>query len=275
VSLAAIVVCVSLLGGVRTVPAHDDEGTPAAATPTGAVVRPDLSSRGVVESLPPPPAVVEISRVHLAPGASWEIVAPGPALYGVEDGALGIRVDGPAMLMRAARDGAPVTEEPATPGVDFTLRPGDQVLALAETPHFVVNDGQLPTSFLSVMVYPLGSAIPSWLPEAERPSGVDVQPLASDTTAAANGAPQGPVEISLMQVTLAPGEELTLAPADFSFLVVEEGTLVVTSDHGQGKSYVASEVVQLDPGTSSIARNGGDSAATLVTVGIAPFEHMH
>jgi quercetin dioxygenase-like cupin family protein len=275
VSLAAIVVCVSLLCGVPKVPAHEEEGTPAAATPTGAEVRPDLSSRAVVESLPSPPAIVELSRMHLAPGAFWEIVAPGPVLYAVESGALGVRVDGPAVLMRAARDGAPATEEPATPGIDYTLRPGDQVLALAETPQIVVNDGQEPTAFLSVVVYPQASAIPSWLPEAERPSGVDVQPLASAVTSATDGAPLGPVEIALVQVTLAPGEELTLPPADFSFLAVEAGTLVVSSDQGQGKSYVASEVVQLDPGTISIARNGSESPATLVTVGLAPSEHTH
>jgi mannose-6-phosphate isomerase-like protein (cupin superfamily) len=224
----------------------------------------------VIEELPAPSSIVELSRGQVRTGASWDVVAPGPALYGVEAGALGIRVDGPAILTRAATDTMPGGQEAAAPGVDFTLRPGDQMMVLAGTPHLLRNDGEDPAVFLSVVVFPAASAIPSWLPAGEQPPGVDVQPLAADVVTAITPPSSATIEVVAARTTVAPGMDVSMSPASFELLVVESGTLVLTSDYDQdhASTYGAGEVIRLQPGTEVRARNESTTPLVLVSVRI-------
>src|SRR5688572_17383933 len=105
--------------------------------------------RATVDSLPDLPAVVDLTRIVLAPGAGVELTVPGPSIYAVESGAFGLRLEGPAQLIRAETD-APTTAEAARPGVDYVLRPGDQAAVPANINQLLLNDSQAPAEVLSV-----------------------------------------------------------------------------------------------------------------------------
>jgi hypothetical protein len=243
-----------------------DMGAPAAADATDAE-NPNMLVRGVVDGLSASETFVELSRGHLATGSTWDLVVPGPVLYGVEAGALGIRVEGPAMLTRAGSDGAP---EEATSGVDYTLRAGDQMLVLPSTKHVLGNDGGTPAAFISLALFPASSAVPSWLPDAEGPPGVELQPLATDVITTEVASQSGPVEIAFAKTTLGPSDEISLDPGGFGLLVVDAGTLVLGSDDagGERRTYAAGEVARLDAALNTTARNGGADPLVVLSVEI-------
>lgn len=250
-------------------PAMDSAASPAAdeAEPLA-----EWTIEAAVDNLPAPPAIVELNWVQVAPEATWEVIAPGPALYGVTDGALGIRVMGPALITRSGPDGSPQPAEPAVEGIDYTLRPGDSMLVPSGTQHLVRNDGSELAVALSTVIYPSSAAIPSWLGDGQGPAGVTLQPIASDLADTGTSWPTASAGLRVERMALDPGETHqlpTVSQADgYGLIVVEEGTVTVAPDGGADgvQTHSAGTAARLEPETTLVARNDGTARATAVLV---------
>jgi hypothetical protein len=152
-SVAALVLLVVLFGG-RARGQTDDDATPVAGTPApgspgvGFDVRP--LAFAPLDTVPFPPAVLGLLRATLAPGAHQDAGAdPGATLTYVESGALSIRLEGPATVLRAAAGGAP---EEVGAGADVTLGAGDAILVPRGTRNAARNDGAEPAVLLVVLL---------------------------------------------------------------------------------------------------------------------------
>lgn len=251
--------------------------------------------RQTVDVLPETPAAVELARMTLAPGAGREMVVPGPELYAVESGSLGLRVDGPAFLTRAATNGDASAPEEMEPGVDYVLQPGDQAMVLIRVAHQLLNDGQEPVTFLNVVIYEQAASLPSWLPDAVLPEGVAITPIAADVITDDGIFPDGSAEVAVERVTLTPGDDLPAALADgLALIVVEDGVLSVTFAQGASSTPVATpeatptsaatptpanqlsgdrragELVRVTPDTEFSARNDSDAPLSVMALVIRP-----
>jgi quercetin dioxygenase-like cupin family protein len=254
-----------------------------------------------VDALPEAPAAIELARMTLAPGAGREMVVPGPELYAVESGSLGVRVDGPAFLTRAATGGEPSAPEEMEPGVDYVLQPGDQAMVLTRVAHQLINDGQEPVTFLNVVIYEQDAALPSWLPEAVLPEGVGITPIAADVIIDEGVLPKGRADVAVERVTIAVGDDLPAEITDgLALIVVEDGVLSVTYEQGATSTpiatpdatpaatpasaatptsagplsgdRVAGEVVRVSPGMGFSAGNGGDAPLSVIALVISASE---
>lgn len=265
--LVALALLVPLSGSARF-PALGQATPSGDATPIAAdEVAIATLLRAVTSDLPTEP-VVELSRLTVEPGARWELVVPGPVLYLVESGALGLSVDGAARIVRAST-GTP-TDESTEAGIDYTIRQGDQAVIPAATSYTLVNDGERPVQALATVTFASSTAVPSWLPAGDLPPGVALQPIAADVfddPALAGGR----VEIVVARATLAPGAAL---PADWatrrSLLVVESGRVGLTTGGAPESTLEAGNVARNEGGPASAVRNAGDSPLVLLIVSLTP-----
>ncbi|MBA2277738.1 MAG: hypothetical protein H0W06_08230 [Chloroflexia bacterium] len=209
----------------------------------------------------------------LAPGAGREMLVPGPELYAVESGTLGIRVDGPAFLTRAPTNDEAARREEMEPGVDYVLRPGDQALVLVRVGHHLVNDGLDPVKFLNVVIFTSSSVVPSWLPDAELPSGFAETPLATEIVGELGVLPVGAAEIVVQRATVAPDKNVPQAMTEgFALIVVEEGELSVSTSDEAPTTHLRGEVVRATPENPVKAWNAAEGSLKITSLIISPAE---
>ena len=164
VSLGSVVVLIGLmvLIGSRT-PVTAQDATPDAAeagVPEG--ISFELTSFGAVDTLPPSPAMVDLYRVTVEPGASASFSETDPSLglHVVESGTLTIgRFSAEVVVTRAASMATPGAhaQEVVPVGTDATLGPGDTFVF----PPFVAgewrNDSAEPVVLTVVLIAPAGA----------------------------------------------------------------------------------------------------------------------
>jgi len=264
-----------------------------------------LLAETAVATLPPPPSVVALARLTLAPGAEFsDVSVAGPELIAVESGTLTVTVagedeDAEEIAESVRRGSTPVPEASATPLDEFTfaLAPGDSMSIPGDNGHTMRNLKDAPTVFLTAAVtaQPATGIESAWPPGSTNPmpDGLTIEPLdvgydnATSTTV--------PARITLNRVTGVTGDFIPRSQASGpELLVVEEGALEVQVESGQVlKSDAASgqtEVVQTDesaatptvlnvattgsvliqPGTISTVRAAGSGPVSLLTLTVLP-----
>ncbi len=169
VSLVSAVVLIGLmiLGGSRTPVSAQDASPETSETGVVEGISFELTSFGSVDTLPPSPAMVDLYRVTIEPGASaffpetGQSTGPqaGLGLHVVESGTLTIgRFTADVVVTRAASIGTPgaQAQEIVPIGTDAALGPGDTFVF----PPFVAgewrNDSSEPVVFTVVLIYPAG-----------------------------------------------------------------------------------------------------------------------
>jgi hypothetical protein len=261
-----------------------------------------------VAALPPPPSIVALVRITLAPAVELtDLSVAGPELIAVESGALTVSMPGEEeeaeeVMERLRRGGTPIAEEEATPVVVegrfvFLLMPGDSLYVPGDTPHTIWNAAQLPAIFLAAAVTPQPATdVPlTWPPGSsdELLSGAEIEPL--DVGYTAGTSTIAPAQIKLVRLTGVTGEIMPRHQAGGPELyVVEDGTLDVdvvggavdVRDPSADKSEtvqvdesaatpttvqrLAGGVVLLQPGTIAIVRSGATGPLTVLVLTILP-----
>ncbi|MGH2615907.1 MAG: hypothetical protein ACRDJC_11750 [Thermomicrobiales bacterium] len=254
--------------------------------------------QAVAEELPAAPAQVGLYRITIDPGASDEFEpAPGVELVLLEAGALVLRFEGTATVIRAGATGTPVAQGEVTLGAgDAFLNPGDIGFA-------VRNDGAESAQVLGVGVFPAGEdeapaeGTPAADAEMDMAEGITYQPLAYGV---ATELPAQPAVLGLVRLTLDPGasappEEPHPGP---ELVVVESGSGAVTFTSGEayvfrglgmatpgaepagelaaiGKeiTFEAGDAFFAQTGSVEEARNLGDEPAVVLVGFLAPTGH--
>jgi hypothetical protein len=163
VSLVSAVVLIGLmiLGGSRTPVSAQDASPETSETGVVEGISFELTSFGSVDTLPPSPAMVDLYRVTIEPGASafFPETDPGLGLHVVESGTLTIgRFTAEVVVTRAASIGTPgaQAQEIVPIGTDAALGPGDTFVF----PPFVAgewrNDSSEPVVLTVILIYPAG-----------------------------------------------------------------------------------------------------------------------
>ena len=198
--LAGIGLSAAGLSAVAPRPVAAQEGTPGAEPFALTVLA--TAPLGDLPTLPPAPALAVLYRITYAAGAGYAAPAlPGPLLGSVEEGALTARPDGPLTVTSAAElaDPAPLAVQ-ATPGADYGLAAGDQVVTPGGTAVTYANAGAGPSAVLVGGVFPADTPLPTAFPP-----GVSVRPLAVGVVTA---YPPDAAGIGFLRVTLGPGAVL-------------------------------------------------------------------
>ena len=205
--------------------------------------------------LPATPAVVEVARVTLPPGARLSgLVGPGPELLLLEAGALTARL--------AARVQPGSTPDGTTDEGQVSLRPGDLLVVPTGAPFAIENHGRVPAVVLEVALRPTAERSPEnegvdapALGLAALNPGVAVQRLAHGFTA---DLPAGPATVVATRLTLAPGAGIASHAVDGAeLLAVEAGTLGIAVSAGDGKLTRATGADRLIPPTTPASGDGG------------------
>jgi hypothetical protein len=143
IMLAAIPVTASL----SQVAAQD--ATPEGMNGTEGVSFVPLAFAGV-ESLPPAPAGIVLSRYRIEPGAAQRTDAADPslALIYMESGTGTIRLEAPVVVMR----GASGAQEEISANTDFALEPGDSFTWPPHVAGEARNEGDEPVTAIVVVI---------------------------------------------------------------------------------------------------------------------------
>jgi quercetin dioxygenase-like cupin family protein len=158
---------VVVLLGVLTLQAQSaaiaQEATPPAEELEGVTFEP--LGFGTAEELPAAPAVLQLFRVTLDPGASIpaEEGSPNIVLLYVESGSLTIQIESPLQVTRAAtieafatpgavEEGADLGPEEVAAGTEVTLEAGDSVVLQFLGAGELRNDGDEPVVGLGALV---------------------------------------------------------------------------------------------------------------------------
>jgi len=224
---------------------------------------------------PPAGAFVRLGRLTFAPGASQpRSAALGPLLVVVERGGLTAKVEGEAVLTRAATVDTGATAEPgAPPAADVPLGAGDALVLSGGARYALRNPGREPAVVLVLALLPWSAGAPEggaflW-PEAELPD-VGAQRLIEDV---ATDLPTGPAALVLGRVTLAPRAELAATGGTGSWLaVVEAGALEIGTSAGPGTTLAAGQATVVQTMPVPTFRNAGDRPLILLLVAVTPTE---
>lgn len=217
----------------------------------------------LVSALPLPPLLIGVGEWTLQPGASIEFTVPGPELYAIESGLVSAGVEGAAAVALPDTTAAVV----ATPGVDYTLRPGDELHVEPGVRHILRNDGEQPAGLVNVVLFPASASVPASLGQVEYPAGVQFEALATESVDAPSLLPTGSATITLERLRAEPGENVTITPAGFQLVILEIGALKV---NGQNQREVsAGSTTRVDQTEPPAIANEGDQPAVLLLLSIS------
>ncbi|MDQ3541451.1 MAG: hypothetical protein M3440_12265, partial [Chloroflexota bacterium] len=269
----AVFLCGMLVVGASRDAMGHDEGTPGSASDgsEGATNQtPQLDAE--IGALPPAPAFIELSRITLEPGAVVELIVPGPEVYVVESGALGIRVSGEATVSRRVANDGTRSPEIAAPGVDNTLRAGDQIVVAGETQHTLMNDGLELTRVLSLVIFPAAFAVPERLRDAQSPPGTRIDTILSEVIDKPSPLLSGAVRMTVQGLELSSDETFALPDdAGFTMVMLTMGLATIVSGDEE-ISVGAGQAVQLDSGQASVIHNEGEDSLIATILMIVPVE---
>jgi mannose-6-phosphate isomerase-like protein (cupin superfamily) len=231
---------------------------------------------GVLDALPPAPALVGLARVTYDPGAAEEIgIGPYGDLVSVESGALTIGTDGIATVTRSGN-----RSEQTGAGTDFVVGKGESAVVPGGFAVEIRNAGQTPAVVLVGFVGVV-EGDPSGRPAD--PAGVVQQLLGLGITTA---APSAPGLLSLDHVALAANAALPIAgdAPSLTLVAMESGVAAVRCDapltviHASGPpARVATGTeVTIDAGDSVLLpqhacgelRNPGPEPAQMLTLAV-------
>lgn len=218
------------------------------------------------DTFPADPLSAEIERWVLQPGVetpmgTYESSGEGPSAYLVEAGTLTVLSDGPLAVTRAGT-ATPVTErEP----VEIELQTGDRGFAPSGVTSLWRNDGAIPVRVLEAKFIrgdrfsPAAAGVLSY-------TVVNESPMAR---------PDHPIVMTVFQITLQPGADLTAdAIPGLEMLKVEGGRLVAVDVDEAGRSLppvvlgqATRALLSFPPGR--VFRSGNDQPVTILLVTFA------
>jgi hypothetical protein len=259
----------------------------APATPAVPGISEQLLAETTLASLPPPPAIVALSRLTLAPnGAMADISVAGSELISVESGSLEVSMPGDEdeaaeIESRVRRGGTPIAGGLATPSEGifrFTLVSGDSIFVPGDTTHTIRNASSEEATLLAAAVtpQPASNEKSTWPPGApdSLPEGVRVDQLDVGYAAAVSQSP--PARMTLQRITgnsidimarhQAGGPELFVVEQGELEIDIESGTVVSKSSLADRPVTTQSDETAAAPAT---VRAGTGGAALIQTGTIA------
>jgi quercetin dioxygenase-like cupin family protein len=141
------------------------EGTPPAAEevvlPEG--VTSEILAIAATEAIPLPPALMELIRFTVEPGAEIRLPeqSPSTALVLVESGTLTARVGAPVMVTRSSVGGQ---QEMIDAGSEYTAGVGDFFIGPAHTAVEARNEGSEPLVLLMAVIEPVAETVGAGTP---------------------------------------------------------------------------------------------------------------
>jgi hypothetical protein len=202
---------------------------------------------GVLDPLPPAPALVGLARVTYDPGATEEIgIGPYGDLVYVESGALTIRTDGVATVSRSGNK----TEQLGA-GTDFVVGQGEAAVVPGGFPVAIRNAGQTTAVLLDDFVG-IVDGDPSGRPAD--PAGVVQQLLGMGMTTA---MPATKGALSLDRITIGANAALPI-DGELTLIAIESGTATLRCDDPVNIFRAAGPPQQVAAGTD-VTIGAGDS----------------
>ena len=282
-TMVALII-IGMLGVVRPA-AGAAQGAPESVTP--------LMQVGLeAGELPIAPAFIRLLRITMEPDSESPLhTHPGPEFNLVESGTVRVKVDGKALMQRAAVDGVAQPVETVPVNEEQVLRGGDMITYMPQTALTFRNTGTKPAVMLAAVVLPAGSQHPPGLvwvgqaPTAEQLAGVTSAVLGDGV---ATSLPTGATTFSVDQVTLDAGTPLPGGPGPALYSLVDglfdftiqSGSVQVSrvAEPGPRPESPAGTAVSPPPGDAMFFPNAGEQsernqvsgAATFYRVSITP-----
>jgi sugar lactone lactonase YvrE len=243
-------------------------GTPAVSALPGVTEDTELFDQ-TIDEIPADASGAEVDRDPLAPGDTWQVGTEasngvGPMLYRVETGSVTLHADGPVQLTRAG--GQRATE--IAKDTNVVLNSGDIAYLRSGVAGEWHNAGTAPAMLLDAGINTNGSSA-----TILQTSPISAWPITP---------PGAPAQLTVRQITLAPGARLPNGPAPGLTLVgADSGTLTIVWAARDAPT-IATGSAQLPQGSSMDVntatyvakelRNDSSEPLTLLVMTVVPVE---